>query len=201
MLISPRMIILKSSSLRCSIFQTRHINWKSWRSRNREKVLRLEKLSSEEIWLRRRKIIIQHCKIMIRRIEVNEWRWTKKEKLSVLSPRCVERRNGVISWYCGHDKRKRIVYTHERWTIIRTIDRRRRSVAEEDTRKDCTHFLHFLWNFSYAYDPRMNRVWIFIIKEDRLSFSSIEIFFFQFFRHSRGERFLEELEYWTWIHK
>lgn len=71
----------------------------------------------------------------------------------------------------------------------------RRKTRERIARISCISF------GILAYDPRMNRVWIFIIKEDRLSFSSIEIFFFQFFRHSRGERFLEELEYWTWIHK
>lgn len=45
----------------------------------------------------------------------------EKKKLSAHSPYAVGTTHGVISWYCGRDKRKRIVYTHERWTIISTI--------------------------------------------------------------------------------
>lgn len=176
------MIILKSSSLRCSIFQTRHINWKSWQSRNREKVLRLEKLSTEEIWLRKRKIIIQRCKVMIQRMEqrmaVNEERKTFR----AFSIRGAWREG--TAWLVGI-----VATTKEKGSCTRTRGGQSlgrslnwptttgRKTRERIARIPFPAFpLEFLAALMIR-SPRMNPVWIFIIKENRLSFSSIFSFF------------------------
>lgn len=150
-------------------------------------------------------VIVQYCKIMIRKEFTNEWwtngrRWNgtlsekkrkrkekKKKKLSAHSPYAVGTTHGVISWYCGRDKRKRIVYTHERWTIISTIVKLADDAPLRRKTRDrglhASRFLHFLWYFTLTIvSPWTNRSWVleYLIKGTDSPFpSEFEFSFFQ----------------------
>lgn len=123
----------------------------------------------------------------------------EKKKLSAHSPYAVGTTHGVISWYCGRDKRKRIVYTHERWTIISTIVKLADDALLRRKTRDrglhASRFLHFLWYFTLTIvSPWTNRSWVleYLIKGTDSPFPSE--FEFSFFSDTRKER----IKYLTW---